>query len=89
MGERLRVVAAAILHGKTIYSMPAPARHHDVCGMMIAQGLSPEATRDQGFLLSDGRFCSRKAACRIALRAKQLVREKTYPKHLLFSEDVW
>jgi len=41
----------------------------------------------QGFLLSDGRFCRRKAAAGIAIKAGQIDELKWPPD--LYSEDLW
>ena len=87
---QLRVVAVAIRDEKgVIHTQPAPARHHDVIRMMSREGLrvmGPDI--EQGFLLSDGRFCRRKPAKRIAERAGQLL-PRAMNLAELFSEDVW
>lgn len=84
----LRVVAAAVLRGDITYSMPPPARHHDIVQAMAREGLAQRGTDEQGFLLNNGHFCMRKAARIVAEDAGQLIRT---PEHrdLLFSEDVW
>lgn len=79
---------AAIRHQDVIHSLPRPARHHDIIGAMSAAGLTAEATRDQGFLTSVGRYVGREEACRIAASAGQ-IRSKTGPADRLFSEDLW
>jgi hypothetical protein len=88
--EGLRIVAAAIRAADgRIFSMPAPARHHDINRMMHEQGvenMGEEVT--QGFLLSNGRFCRRKPARHIAEKAGQLI-ERASKLDWLSSEDVW
>lgn len=86
--EGLRVVAAAVKHRGEVHSLPPPARHHDVLRMMHESGIQQDGTSEQGFLLSNGRFCRRRPACVIAERAGQII-EKTHPKDVLFSEDLW
>lgn len=90
--EPLRVVAAAVLFVGKVYSMPPPARHHHVL-MQIARELGIPSVRgeEQGFVLSDERFCRREPAWRIAEEAGQLLpRAPTDGQgHALYSEDVW
>lgn len=88
--QQLRVVAVAVLdENKQVHTLPAPARHHDVIRMMAGKDLrvtGPDV--EQGFLLSDGRFCRRKPAKRIAKKAGQLL-PRAMDLAELFSEDVW
>ncbi len=88
--EDLRIVACAIRAADgSVFSLPAPARHHDVIRLMNEhnqEATGPDIT--QGFLLSNGKFCRRKPAKAIAERAGQLLkRAKDLPE--LYSEDVW
>jgi aryl-alcohol dehydrogenase-like predicted oxidoreductase len=83
------IVSAAVNAYGAIWSLPRPARHHDVLRAIDEAGLSaiapgPDA---QGFLTSDGRFVDRKAAVRIALDAEQ-IKEPQWPPDL-YSEDLW
>jgi len=84
------IVRAAIQHDGTIYSLPPPARHHNVIRMMFADGFPSEAValQNQGFVTSTGRFVDRYQGAKIARRAGQLVRLPT-PPDMLTSEDVW
>jgi hypothetical protein len=81
-----RIAAAAVrMEDGTLYSLPPPARHHDVMHHFKVM-----ATPDQqGFITSTGLWARRKPALRIAQRNGQLIREPTAPAHGLFSEDVW
>lgn len=90
-GETLRVECAAIrADDGVIYSLPRPARHHDVIQHAREKGYTGLVSGDrQGFLLSDGRFAWRRPALHVATRAEQLIRKPTAPAHGLFSEDVW
>lgn len=87
----LRIVAAAIrdIDGK-VWSVPPPGRHHDVIQLMRAEGYTgPVSGEDQqGFLLNDGRFCRRKAAYFVAVRAGQLKNGKTISSQVT-TEDLW
>lgn len=56
--ERGIVAAACQIDGLT-FSMPAPARHHDVMGSMYAIGIKP-GQETQGFLDHRGIFLGRK-----------------------------
>lgn len=71
-----------------VYSLPAPARHHELIRKLAREGHEIPIQGEQGFLLSDGRFATRYTALEIARSAGQLLKE-TAPQHRLFSEDVW
>lgn len=82
----LRVVAAAIRkENGQVFSVPAPGRHNDVIREM---GENFSQKDEQGFLLNDGRFATRKAALNVALYSEQIKQAK-WPAHGLFSEDLW
>lgn len=86
MGERIECVALRHLDTGLTLSMPRPARHaHIINGI---QAPDVVATMEQGFLTAAGRFVDRLEACRIAEAAGQLI-QKTSPKDMLFSEDLW
>lgn len=85
----LRVIAAAINYDGLIFSVPAPGRHHNVIHAMVDAGVKRNVRgEDQGFLLSDGRWCSRRAAEHIAREAGQIKNEKLLGS-ILTSEDLW
>lgn len=71
-----------------VHSMPPPARHHDVVHRLHELGHKQVQGDEQGFLLSDGRFCRRKPAKRIARDAGQLL-ARACNLDDLYSEDVW
>jgi hypothetical protein len=73
-------------HG-VIYTLPRPARHHDVIAMMRAQGFTGTIPRDQGFVLSTGQYVDRVTAGVLAFATGQ-IKELTSPPNL-FSEDLW
>lgn len=84
-----RVVAAAIIgHDGVPYSLPAPARHHDVIGHMVALGHPTPIKGEQGFMLSDGSFADRRRALGNAVVNDQLL-PGAGKRRWLFSEDVW
>jgi hypothetical protein len=87
---QLRIVAAAIRTGDgLVHSLPPPARHHDLVHRLLDAFNHPCAAEDeQGFLLSNGRFCRRKPAKRIARKAEQLLARASNLDDL-YSEDVW
>ncbi len=85
-----RVVAAAIMVGNCIWTLPRPARHSDVMHLMHIHGVSPQLG-ERGFLIAtddptEGPFVTRWRACQIARANGQVTLEHTRD---LFSEDVW
>ena len=85
------IAKAAILFEDSVYTVEQPGRHHDVMRMMFEQHGIDGGRGEQGFVTSRGDFVRRAPALRIAEKAGQLdkVRPKTFPKDVLFSEDVW
>ena len=87
--DAVRITAAAICQGGTVYQLPPPARHHDIIRHMIdVVGLPPPVLGEQGFVTSDGRFLPRLKAFVVAKDAGQII-PGGRPTHLLFSEDLW
>ena len=86
----LRIVRAAIrIQFDGIFSLPIPARHHDLIRELRERGYTGDVQGDrQGFLLSDGRFVMRKAAGALARRNGQLKNGKQISSTFT-SEDVW
>jgi len=88
----LRIAAAAIRGPDgTIYSLPAPKRHHDIIHFY---GLGSTRHDDQGFVLNDGRYVQRAPALAVARRAGQLLPngrrlQENPTSRELYSEDVW
>lgn len=89
--QPLRIEAAAIrdIDGK-VWSVPPPGRHPDVIRLMRESGYAgPVSGNDlQGFLLSNGKFCRRIPAMRVARKAGQLKGGKSIAS-VLTSEDLW
>lgn len=85
---RLYIEAAACCHDNRVYSLPPPARHHNVLSFMYEKGIKQDETTQQGFITNHGKFVDRKEALEIASIARQLIR-KTPPAYMLFSEDLW
>ena len=75
-------------HNGALYTLPAPARHHHIIALMVAAGLPTPIQGKQGFLLADGRFCGRKFAKIVAIKAGQQLPRASGSQEL-FSEDVW
>ena len=73
--DQIRVVAVAILtEDGLVHTLPPPARHHDVVHRLVTFFNHPSDRMDeQGFLLSDGSFCSRRPAKIVARTANQLL----------------
>jgi hypothetical protein len=86
VSEPERIVAAALLVDEKVWTLPAPARHHDIIRHYIAETRKVRVPpHDQGFVTSAGRFVRRAPAAMLAFRAGQV----TERKHRLYSEDVW
>lgn len=89
--EEIFIVASAIrdIDGK-VWSVPSPGRHHDVIALMRNEGYNGPVNQidQQGFLLSNGMFCRRKAAMRVAEKANQIKNGKPISS-VLTSEDLW
>lgn len=88
------IVAAAIRRQGLVFTLPRPARHHDVMRAMFAQGVPAAGDGvDQGFLTDEGMFLRRAAALGHAIEADQVkVDSDGRPKILggeLTSEDLW
>lgn len=84
------IAAVAILHEGAVWSMPAPARHHDVIRLIALSGPDAKPVRGgsaQGFLTSRSRYVERREGGRIALAAGQTEALKWGDR--LFSEDLW
>lgn len=91
MPDQLTIVAAAIRDvDGVVWSLPQPARHYQIIQHMRESGYAgPVSGEDQqGWLLSDGRFCRRKAGYHVARRAGQLKDGKMIGS-VLTSEDLW
>lgn len=85
--QRGIVAAACQLNGLT-YSMPAPARHHDVLEAMHVAGVEA-GFEDQGFLDHRGIFLGRKPAMIVAYRWGQVTDDEFEDGGELFSEHLW
>ena len=85
MSEAPTIIAAAVRVRGKVYSKPPPARHGDL--LLMVGDSRPHPTRDQGFLLSDGRFVGRLRAAYFAKQAGQIEAPKWPP--YLYTEDLW
>ncbi len=94
------IVRAAILRDGGVWSLPRPARHHDVLALMRQCGLAQIAPprEVQGFLRDDGQFLDRKQAAEEAVACGQIANRPSPDGHPrgyfnhppdLFSEDLW
>ena len=88
-----KVVAVAIKYNELLFSLPAPARHHNVLHKMFLPlgegglGLNKSLPHEQGFLSSSGNFLSRTDAAQLALLNGQVSKLIVPPN--LYSEDLW
>lgn len=86
-----RIECAALLtEDGRVFSLPRPARHHDVIRHMTQEGVTAAeiARSEQGFTTDTMPFVRRLPAMRIARKANQLIKAPIHPQ-LLFSEDLW
>jgi hypothetical protein len=83
----LTVETAAIWIGATVFTLPRPNRHHNIIWWLSALGVKSSRMHEQGFVLSNGEYVSRKEAAEIALRAGQVTALISPPN--LYSEDLW
>lgn len=88
---------AAILRDGVLWTLPRPARHHNILWAMhdIDNNTNPHerpkiihARGIQGFIDEDGNFLERKEAALRATRCGQLKKPLDAPPNL-FSEDLW
>lgn len=82
------IVAAACQIGGLTFSMPAPARHHDVLHSMIIHDIQC-GLEEQGFLDHRGVFVGRKAAMITAHIWDQLADGEFNEGGDLYSEHLW
>ncbi len=87
-----KIVAAACRWNGIIFSMPPPARHHDILNT-ASQNIEHEdfgllLGYEQGFLGDDGEFYNRVAAKDIVRIFEQPTIGEFNPAEL-FSEDLW
>lgn len=92
VGDPERIVAAAVVWGGVIYSLPRPARHHDVMQRIpkLGPNVQPEVDlqpANQGFITSSGRYVDRGEAAVLAIQAGQIERPRW--GEMLYSEEVW
>lgn len=85
--ERGIVAAACQVDGLT-FSLPAPARHHDVLRSMVTLGIPP-GVEHQGFLDHRGVFLSRKTAMITAYQFGQMDENEYVEDGDLYSEHLW
>lgn len=85
--ERGIVATACQIDGLT-FSMPAPARHHDVLDAMLGVGVGPSRAT-QGFIDHRGLFVGRKQAMIVAHRFGQIQDDEFADGCELFSEHLW
>ena len=83
------IVAVAIRLDDRVWTLPAPARHHDVTHRMVGPIMAETvpARAEQGFIDSGLGFVSRKQAREIAIHEGQ-VAFPAHPRELV-SEDLW
>jgi hypothetical protein len=87
MINNAKIVAAAVQFNGVIFTIPKPARHHNIVHAMFYMGLPKLAQQEQGFLLDSGQYINRKDAAILALANGQVAELEAPP--YLYSEDLW
>lgn len=83
------ITHSAIQFGGKLYSLPAPARHHDVIRLIADENrIGINGPDIQGFLDSNGHFVNRTDALLIALKVGQVL-DPAQTGRELYSEDLW
>ena len=83
----MEIVGVAILHNGTVWSLPAPKRHHDVIRDIAEATGETDIFGIQGFVTKGGYFLTRPDAAEVALRYGQITALSHPPD--LYSEDLW
>lgn len=85
------IVAAAILLGGKVHSMPRPARHVDIRVKLRSEGVLTTlgGIGEPGFIDEAGLFRLRRAAALHAERCGQVKAEAINWNLGLFTEDLW
>jgi hypothetical protein len=89
---KINITHVAIRFEGTTYSLPAPARHHDVIRDIVKKTGARYVDvhdDDQGFIDSNGRYLDRHRALMVARAAGQVIDESKVRCEMLTSEDVW
>lgn len=89
MHYKPKVECAAIADSGIVFRMSRPARHGDLIRAMARIGVPTPIIGAQGFVLTDGRFVSRRQAKRCAYAAGQITRERYESGRIFCSEDLW
>jgi hypothetical protein len=85
-----KLTSVAIKFDARIWSLPPPARHHDVIRWIAeSNGEGINGPDEQGFMTNDCEFVDRKEALIIALKANQVLDINNVRANQLFSEDLW
>lgn len=85
-----KITHVAIRYMGTIYSLPAPNRHHHVIWHIAeVTGADHVDANDQGFLDETGVYLNRKQALVAALVNNQVKDPSKIRMKMLFSEDLW
>lgn len=94
-----KIACAAIDFDGFVFTLPPPARHHDVLAYILRTRPQYDAVlgETQGFWTSHDRFVEREEARKIAHEADQIIASRIGPDGVpykfehsqLFSEDVW
>lgn len=83
------IIAAAIRLRGSIFTLPQPARHHDIMiDMVLKRDVTDTANAEHGFLDNTGHFHCRASAAKVAIAAGQIKKGLTIPLRL-YTDDLW
>lgn len=92
----MKITKVALKYGEKIFSLPPPARHHNLIKEAKNYGWTKEEilAADQGFMYvtNESRseiWCGRGLAFAIAAESGQIVNILNAPPGILFSEHLW
>lgn len=92
----MKITKVALKYGEKIYSLPPPARHHNLMKEAKNYGWTREEVlaADQGFMYVNNEtdpeiWCDRGLAFTIVAKNGQIVNILNSPPGILFSEHLW
>lgn len=85
----MKVLYAAVKSGSVVYYADRPARHHNILHAVYDSGIQPLRRAKQGFVLSNGEWCSREVGLVIARSSGQILEHRHDHPSQLFSESIF
>jgi hypothetical protein len=86
--DKEHITRVAVVYNNTVYSLPAPDRHHHVLRVIYKEHQT-SSPHKSGFLNNMGVYLTRQQALTVALAAGQVKDPNNVHAGKLFSEDLW